>query len=119
MTRKELIEMTGSEEQAAYALDILLKGIKAPFLRMAIQAELGEIDSEISGLEAEGLIVKTNGTLSVNWQAEDAVFGSEPGAFWSATEEQRQEAERIREHLQKADALLYRRNRTVSLLAAR
>ena len=44
MTKQELIKMTGSEEQAAYAMEILLKNCKKPFVEMAIRAELKEIE---------------------------------------------------------------------------
>ena len=43
MTKQELIKMTGSEEQADYAMEILLRNCKKAFVRMAIQAELNEI----------------------------------------------------------------------------
>ena len=47
MTKQELIKMTGSEEQAAYAMEILLRNCKKDFVRLAIQAELNKIESQI------------------------------------------------------------------------
>ena len=93
MTKQELIEMTGSEEQAAYAMEILLKNCKAPFVKMAIQAELKAIDEEIEALRKDGILYEVNHSFSVNWGKAHEVFGDEPGAFWSATEEQKQETE--------------------------
>lgn len=119
MTWQELKEMTGSEEQASYAMGILLKNCKAPFVRIVIQAELKGIDEEIEAFKKEGIICETNHTNKVNWAAACKAFGDEPGAFWSANEEQKQEAEKIEERCREAEALLYRRNRTVSLLAVR
>ena len=51
MTNQELIKMTGTEEQATYAMEILLKNCKEAFVRMAIQAELNEIVSLV-GIDA-------------------------------------------------------------------
>lgn len=119
MTRQDLIKMTGSKEQAEYALDILLKGIKEPFMRMAIEAELARIEDEMKAYEEQGLIYRLNGTEHVDAAAPERVFGNEPGAYWNSTEEQRQRSEEIREQVNKAEALLYRRNRTVALLAFR
>lgn len=119
MTKQELIEMVGSETQADLALNILLKNCKAPFLRMAINAELAEINEKINAFKADGIIYECNGSMHVNWCAPDKVYGDEPGAAWSATEEQIAQADAIKEKCYDADRLLYMRNRTVSLLAAR
>ena len=119
MTKLELIGMTGSEEQAAYAMEILLKNCKESFVRMAIQAELNKIDSRIEAFMQEGIIYEANHSYSVDWGKAEEVFGNEPGAYWTATEEQKAEAERIEERCREAEALLYTRNRTVDLLAIR
>ena len=88
MTRQELIEMTGSEEQAAYAMEILLRNCKEAFVTMAIKAELNKIDSQIEAFKQEGIIYEANHSNSVDWGAPERVFGNEPGAFWNATDEQ-------------------------------
>ena len=119
MTKQELTKMTGSEEQAAYAMEILLKNCKQGFLEMAIRAELNEIDKEIKALEEEGILSNYNSTWHVNWAAPHRVFGDEPGAAWHATKEQQDKADAIEKRCCEANALLYRRNRTVSLLAVR
>lgn len=123
MTKQELIEMTGSEEQAEYAMNILLKNCKESFVRMAINAELAEIGKQIEAFKEEGTIVSANGSDRVNWGAADAPFGNEPGAFWKATEEQQAQmqaqSEAIEERCREAECLIYRRNRTVSLIAVR
>lgn len=119
MTKQELIEKTGSDEQAEYAISILLKNCKEPFLRMAINAELDEINEQIEALKNDGIIVSANQTDRVNWGAADAPFGNEPGAFWHATKEQKEQSEAIEARCNEAAALLYRRNRTTSLLAVR
>ena len=119
MTKKELIEMTGSEEQAAYAMEILLRNCKAPFVKMAIQAELKAIEDKIEAFKQEGIIYEANHSNYVNWGKAEEVFGNEPGAYWYATDEQKAEAERIEERCREAEALLYTRNRTVDLIAVR
>ena len=43
----------------------------------------------------EGIIYEANHSYSVDWGKAEEVFGNEPGAYWTATEEQRAEAERI------------------------
>ena len=67
----------------------------------------------------DGILYEANHSFSVNWGKPHEVFGDEPGAFWSATEEQKQEAEKIEERCRDAEALLYRRNRTIDLIAVR
>lgn len=119
MTKQELIKMTGSEEQAEYAMRIPLKNCKESFIRMTIKAELAEINEQVKAFKADGIIVTANGSDRVNWCAPDAVFGNEPGAAWNATEEQEDQAEAIKARCFEADSLLYRRNRTASLLAVR
>ena len=119
MTKQELIQMTGSEEQAAYAMEILLKNCKEVFVKMAIQAELKRIEEEIRAFKEEGIIYEANHSYSVDWGAPARVFGNEPGAYWSATEEQKAEAERLEERCRDAETLLYTRNRTVDLIAVR
>ena len=95
MTKQELIKMTGNEEQADFAMEILLKNCKEAFVRMAIQAELKEIEKQVKAFKEEGVLVMPNGSYRVNWGAPN------------------------RERCYEADALLYRRNRTISLLVAR
>ena len=119
MTKQELIEMTGSEEQAAYAMEVLLKNCKKEFVRMAIQAELSQIEKEVKAFETEGILYKCNSTYHVDWGAPHRVFGDEPGAYWHATEKQKAESEAIEKRCYEANALLYTRNRTISLLAVR
>ena len=119
MTKQELIKMAGSEEQAEYAMEILLRNCKEDFLKMAIQAELNKIDSQIEAFKEEGIIYEANHSYSVDWGAPERVYGNEPGAYWHATAEQKDEAERLEERCREAEALLYRRNRTVDLIAVR
>ena len=119
MTKQELIEMTGSEEQADFAMEILLRNCKESFVKMAIRAELNKIDSQIEAFKQEGIIYEANHSNSVDWGAPERVFGNEPGAFWHATAEQKAEAERLEERCMEAAALLYRRNRTVDLIAVK
>lgn len=119
MTKQELIEMTGSDDQAEYAMSILLKNCKKAFVEMAINAELAEIKQQVETFKQDGIIVSTNGYDHVNWNAASKVFGNEPGAFWHATEEQKAEAEAIEARCREAEIILYRKNRTVSLIAVR
>ena len=119
MTKQELIKMTGSEEQAAYAMEILLKNCKKAFVEMAIRAKLGEIEREVKAFEEEGILYKCNGSYHVSWCAVNRVYGDEPGAAWHATAEQQAEADAIEKRCCEASALLYRRNRTIALIAVR
>lgn len=119
MTRQELIEMTGSEEQAAYAMEILLRNCKKDFVTMAIRAELNKIESQIEAFMQEGIIYEASHSYSVDWGAPERVFGNEPGAYWHATAEQKAEAERLEERCREAETLLYTRRRTVDLIAVR
>lgn len=119
MTKQELIKKTGNEEQAAYAMEILLKNIKPAFLDMAVKAEIKGLTEQLENLVKEGLVWKDGNTYRVRWAAEYEPFGDEPGARWHATPEQEAESEAIRDRLNKANALIYTRNRTISLLAVR
>ena len=110
MTKQELTKMTGSEEQAAYAMEILLKNCKKAFVEMAIRAELNEIEREVKAFEEEGILYKCNSSYHVNWGAAYKVFGDEPGAAWHATAKQQAEADAIEKRCYEANALLYRRN---------
>ena len=117
MARQELIKMTGNEEQATLAIDILLSQVQPDFIEMAIRAELKDVEAQITNAEKEGLIVKTNGIYAVNWRKEYEPLNGE--TVWNATEEQTKEMNTIRDKLYKADALLYRRNRIISLTAVK
>lgn len=117
MTRQELTKMVGNEEQATFAIDILLNQIKPDFIVMAIRAELKAVEEQIRTAETEGLIVKTNGTYAVNWKKEYEPLNGD--TVWNATEEQTKEMSAIRDKLHKADALLYSRNRIVSLISVK
>ena len=119
MTKQELIKMTGNEEQADFAMEILLKNCKKAFVEMAIRAELNEIEREIKAFEEEGILSRYNSTWHVNWAAPHRVFGDEPGAAWHATAEQQAESDAIERRCYEANALLYRRNRTIALIAVR
>lgn len=119
MTREEMIDLCGNKEQADFAEQIVLKNVTRNFVQMCINAELGELNNEIALYVADGIIYKSNGSYQVNWSASDKVYGDEPGAAWKATEEQKAEAEQIEKKCADAAELLYRRNRTVQLLAVR
>lgn len=94
MTREELIKTTGSEEQAEYALTIILKQLKPEFVSGCVNAEIAEINAKISELKSKDVIYTTNGSEHVNWGA-----GSDD--------------------CYAADSLLYQRNRIKSLTAVR
>lgn len=113
MTMNELIQMTGSEEQANYALQILLGSVKPAMIRSAVRAELDRIQAEIDAMKAEGVIYSCNGYEHVSWNYADKLNG------WDLTEEQQAAYDAARKKCAEADALLYRRNRTVSLIACR
>ena len=95
MTKQELIEMVGSEEQADYAMAIILKNIKRDFVSLCIRAEVKEIETKLQAFIDEGVLYKANGSLHVNWGHKDT------------------------SKCYDANALLYSRNRTMSLMAVR
>lgn len=113
MEKSELIQMTGSEEQANYAMKILLKQVKPEFVHSVIKAELAEIEAEIKALEAEGYVVMVNGSYSANWGKAMALDG------WNLSPEQEAAFDAAWNKCSKVEALLYRRNRTISLIAVR
>ena len=117
MTRQEILKMTGNEEQATFAIDILLNQIQPDFVKMAIRAEIKAVEAQIANAEKDGLIVKTNGIYAVNRRKEYEPLNGE--TVWNATDEQIKEMETIRDKLDKADILLYRRNRIISLTAVK
>lgn len=100
MTKQELIEMTGSEEQATFAMEIILKNCKKEFAQMAIKGEVEEINEQIKAFKGDGYIVESNGMEVVNW-----VHFNDDGM----TDEKCFEA----------DGLLYRKNRLIDILAVR
>ena len=113
MTREELVKMTGSEEQADYALSILLKHIKPAFIRSAIHAELQSIETEIQELRDKGIVYSCNGYDHVSWGHADKLNGL------FLTPEQQAAYDAAYAECQQADRIIYTRNRTASLTAYR
>ena len=96
MTKQELIKMTGNEEQADYAMEILLKNCKKAFVEMAIRAELNEIEREIKAFEEEGILVKCNSSYHVNWGAANKVSETSPALPGTQPKNRRQSQKRSR-----------------------
>lgn len=96
MTREELIEMTGDEEQADFAMRIVLKQITESFVIDVVRAELKEINEKIRRLVKDGYIYECNGSLHVSG-----------------------DPDQDRKKQNEAECLLYTRNRTVSLICVR
>ena len=113
MTKQELIEMAGKEEQADYALEIVLKNLQPAFIKSVVSLELKEINTEVQRMKAAGFVVTDNGHDSVNWGKAERLNG------WHLSEEQQAAYDEARKTCEKCDALLYRKNRTISLLAVR
>lgn len=111
MTKQELIEMTGSEEQADYAMQILLKHIKPAFIRAAINAEINSINKEIEALKEEGYAYSGNGYDHASWSKAESLNG------WNLTPEQQAAYDAARAKCQQVEHLLYTRNRTTSMIA--
>lgn len=119
MTREELLTMCGSNDQTDYAIQLVLKNVKREFVVMCIKAELSEIQEEIDRLVGKGIICQVNGSYQVDWGVPERVYGDEPGAAWKATEEQDAEHDRLQELCVTAQTVLWRRNRTIDLIAVR
>lgn len=96
MTKTELIEMVGSEEQADYAMEIILNQLKKDFIKNAIKSKLTDTENKMAELETEDIIYTENGTKKVNWNpSKDS------------------------DKQYKANSLIYIRNRLMSMLAYR
>ena len=105
MTKQELIKMTGSEEQANFALKVILKNVQPGFVLKAVEMELDEIDSKIASMEAEGYIVTTNGHKHVNWGKAKSLCG------YNLPEEQQAKHDEANRKCAACNSLLYERNR--------
>ena len=116
MTKSEIIQKTNSVEQADFLIDIVLKRLQKPFIVTAVESELKEVRLMLDQLQEAGLVYKVNDSYKVNWGAEYKVYGTDPGAYWHATEEQHMEADAVRADLNRADNLIYRMHRIESLL---
>lgn len=113
MTKQELISMVGNEEQANFALEIVLKNLQPAFIKSVVGLELKEINREIQTMKDAGFIVTRNGHDSVNWGAAERLNG------WNLSEEQQAAYDAARLKCEACNDLLYRKNRTTSLLAVR
>lgn len=111
MTKQELINMVGNEDQASYALDLVLKNLKPAFIKSIVDLELKEINKEIQAMKDAGFIVTCNGHDSVNWGAAEQLNG------WNLSEEQQLKYDEAWAKCTACNDLLYRRNRTTSLVA--
>lgn len=113
MTRKEIIEMCGSEEQANFAIEILLKDIKPAFIRSCIEAEIKETKKKIDEYERSGFIYNSNSSYGVDW--------GKPNEFLSLdmSEDEERLYKEARDKCNEADILLYRKNRLTSLITVR
>lgn len=96
MTKKELITMVGSKEQADYAMDIVLSQVKKEFVRSAIKSKLAEVEKQMEVLSTEGILYVANGTYHVNWNDD-----------------------KDRNKQNEADSLIYLKNRLTSMLVVR
>lgn len=113
MTRKELIEMCGSEDQANFAMDILLKNVKPALVASSIRAEIAEADAKIREFKSLDFICTCNGVEHVNWGKAEELNG------YHLSEEGERQYNEACEKCNEAEALLFRRNRLVSMIAVR
>ncbi len=113
MTREELIEMCGSEDQANLAIDILLKNIKPALVTSSIRAEIAEADVKIEEYKSSYFIYTCNGMEHVNWCKAERLNG------FHLSEEQERQYNDAYDKCNEAEELLCRRNRLVSLIAVR
>ena len=113
MTKQELINMVGNEDQASYTMDLVLKNLQPAFIKSVVSLELKEINQEIQTMKDAGFIVTRNGHDSVNWGMAERLNG------WNLSEEQQAAYDAARSKCEVCSSLLYRKNRTTSLLAIR
>jgi hypothetical protein len=119
MTKQELLKMVGNEEQVDFAMELLLGSVKKPFVEMAIRSEIDDINTKLVEYRILGIVCERNGFDHVDWSMEYKPFRDAGVSAWDAPEALQEESRRIRRHCSDADALLYRRNRCVDLLAVR
>ena len=117
MTKQELIKMAGNEDQAEYAMRILLKNVKSEFVRMCLKSELQDIENEIKEYEKQGYIYYANQGFHIDWTKPEENFKDrEPGWGFYLTKEEQAEIDEGREKCRIANNLLLERNRINTLL---
>lgn len=105
MTKQELIKMTGNEEQANFAMLVIMESMDGKTVRKIFQDKIRNIDAQLDQLKEEGYVYEANGSYEVNWIAPSDNEDVSPDVH----EKKQMEAQ----------GLIYDRNRTVSLLAVR
>ena len=115
MTKQELIQMVGSDEQANMVMELVLKNVKKAFVTTAIKTELEDVYNQIRGMMGRA-VVMSNGSFTVNW---GYAYKAYSGSAINAPAEEEAEYERRDKECRDADALLYKRNRLISMLAER
>lgn len=105
MTREELIERCGSNDQVDLVIDIILSSIKPQFVKGLLSKELKKVDGKLEEYIQQGFVVKHGVRYRVNWKKATITWKD------MENEEKYNEYDRLRRECGKADALIYKRNR--------
>jgi hypothetical protein len=117
MTKQELIKMAGNEDQAEYAISVLLKNVKPEFVRICMKNELERVKEEIKKYMAQGYIVIGNEHYRVDWGKPERPFQNrKPGWGFHITPEEEKILNEGKQKCRDAEFLIYEQNRLNSWL---
>lgn len=118
MKFEELVEiMNGKEDNAKFAMSIVLENVKKDFVVSCIKAKLSSVEEEIKAFEENDYIYYANQHYSVNWSKPNHIFeGKEAGWLWEATEEEKKIYQEAEDKCRQAERLLYLRNRLIDMV---
>ncbi|MCD8013278.1 MAG: hypothetical protein LUG99_08900 [Lachnospiraceae bacterium] len=105
MTREELTKQVGGEENAEYAMNLILKNIEPGFIRAILRSEKSAVEYQLKELEAEGFACMVNGSYHTDWGRES--YDDTP------------EATEINSKLSSVEGLIYENNRLAVMMAVR
>ncbi|MCD7866810.1 MAG: hypothetical protein LUG62_01115 [Clostridiales bacterium] len=102
MTREDLAKMVG-EDNADYAVDIILKNLQPGFIKSVLRSEKNDVEHQLKELEDDGFAYRANGECHVNWSKE--------------TYDDTSEAMEISRKLYSVNGLVYEKNRLACMMA--
>ena len=119
MTRQELVEMVGNEEQANLALELLLKSVKPAMIRTIINAEIESVNKQLDEYREAEIVSHYNGGDHINWSMEYKPYEDAGCTVFTAPVSVNMQSDFNRKLCEEADALLYSRNRLTSMICVR
>lgn len=119
MTRQELVEMVGNEDQANLALELLLKSVRPAMIKTIIHAEIESVNKKLDEYREADFVSHYNGSDHVNWMMENKPYEDAGCTVFNAPVSVNAQSEFNRKLCEEAEALLYSRNRLTSMICAR